>query len=322
MSAAAATQLAPSRTPPAGRPAELPLALPLAELGLSLPFLRAAALREHAQGAVKKAGEPGIGLFGPVVGQMFGKGLTTRIATRLSRPACAFVNAYVWRFERGDRLPMHTDRPDLDITISVPLALAGAEAWPLAVRQPNDEVVRWPIKPGTALLLDGRWRAHGRSPFAGDHAYVLLMHWRTPAVRWQGVLAAAECARLVAGHAAGAAFAPSVVDRCIDLARLAVPPSHPPALALHHGNLERLPLAAGEHRNAPEDARVLVPLDGELAVAFDGFDPIALEPGDGLAFPEREACRLQWHTPGRTGTALIGHGSTPITGGKRHSPSS
>lgn len=320
MSAAAAKQLAPSRTPPAGRPAELPLALPLAELGLSLPFLRAAALREHAHGAVKEAGEPGIGLFDPVVGQMFGKALTTRIAARLSRPACAFVNAYVWRFERGDRLPMHKDRPELDITISVPLALAGTEAWPLAVRQPNDEVAQWPIKPGTALLLDGRWRAHGRSPFAGDHAYVLLLHWRTPAVRWQGVFGAEECARLVAGHAAGAAFAPSVVDRCIDLARLAVPPSHPPTLALRHGNLDRLPPAKGERRSAPEDACVLVPLDGELAVSFDGFDPIALRPGDGLAFPEREACRLQWRTPGRTGTALIGHGRT-AAGGKRHPPS-
>ena len=293
-----------------GRPAELPLALPLAELGLSLPFLRAAAEREHAHGDVQNTGGQGIGLYDPLVGRMLGERLTTHIAHVLSRPACTFRNAYVWRYERGDSQPLHTDRWGLDVTMSVPLALAGAQAWPVAVRQPDGQMLEWPGVPGTVLLFDGRWRPHWRDPYPGDHAYVLLLHWRTPAVRWRGLLAPAECARLSACRAGRPAFAPGVLDRCADLARLAVPPSAAPSLELCGSGLATYSLPDGED-GTQRDAHLLVPLDGELAVTFEALDPVVLKPGDGLAFPAWESAVFEWRTPDRIGTVLMGRGRTP-----------
>ena len=295
---------------PFGRPAKLPLELPLAELGLSLPFLRTAAEREHANGQLQKNQGQGIGLYDPLVGRVLGERLTTHIAQALSRPACTFRNAYLWRYERGHSQPLHTDRWGLDVTMSAPLVLAGAEAWPVAVRQPDGQVLEWPGVPGTALLFDGRWRPHWRGPFAGDHAYVLLLHWRTPAVRWRGLLAAAECALLGSSRTDRPAFARSVLDRCADLARLAVPPSTAPTLVGVYRT--GFPLEPdGEDGDAQRDARLLVPLDGELAVTFEAFDPIVLDPGDGLAFPAWESAALEWRTPDRVGTVLTGRGRTP-----------
>ena len=323
MSAAAAKQLARSRTPPAGRPAELPLELPLAELGLSLPFLRAAAEREHANGDVQGTKGHGIGLYDPLVGRVLGERLTTHIAHALSRPACTFRNAYVWRYERGHSQPRHTDRPGLDITMSAPLVLAGAQAWPVAVRQPDGQLLEWPGVPGTVLLFDGRWRPHWRGPFAGEHAYVLLLHWRAPAVRWRGLLAPAECARLGSSRTDRPAFVPSVLDRCADLARLAVPPSTAPTLGVYRSGFPLKP--NGEDGDAQRGARLLVPLDGELAVTFEAFDPIVLNPGDGLAFPAWESATFEWRTPDRVGTVLMGRGRTPPdapaeTGSMRKAP--
>ena len=293
---------------PSGRPKELPLALPLAELGLSLPFLRAAAEREHAHGNVQKTEGQGVGLYDPLVGRVLGERLTTHIAHTLSRPACTFRNAYVWRYERGHSQPLHTDRWGLDVTMSVPLVLAGAQAWPVAVRQPDGQVLEWPGVPGTALLFDGRWRPHWRCPLAGDHAYVLLLHWRTPAVCWPRLLAPAECARLSACRTNRAAYAPSVLSRCADLARLAVPPSTAPTLGVYRSGFRFKP--SGEDGDAQRDARLLVPLDGELAVTFEAFDPIVLNPGDGLAFPAWESAVFEWRRPDSVGTVLMGRGRT------------
>ena len=308
MSAAAAKQLAP-RVSPSGRPAKLPLELPLAEVGLSLPFLRAAAEREHANGDVQRTNGWGIGLYDPLVGRVLGERLTTHIAHALSRPACTFRNAYVWRYERGHRQPRHTDRWGLDVTMSVPLVLAGAQTWPVAVRQPDGQLLEWPGVPGTVLLFDGRWRPHWRDPFAGDHAYVLLLHWRAPAVRWRGLLEPAECARLGSSRTDRPAFAPSVLDRCADFARLAVPPSTAPTLGVYRSGFA--PKPSSEDGDRQRDARLLVPLDGELAVTFEAFDPIVLNPGDGLAFPAWESAAFEWHTADRVGTVLMGRGRTP-----------
>ena len=298
-----AAGLAPCASKPAqaaGRPVDLPLTVPLAEFTLGLPVLRAAAEWALAHGHAERRHGKGIGQYNPNVAKALGERLAPRIAKRLGRPACAFANAFLWRYERGGVSTSHTDRRDLDITMSVPLGLTGAaaESWPLYVRQPSGEVMAWPGTPGAALLFDGRWRPHWRCPLDADHALVLLLHWRAPAVLWRGMLAPAECAGLTAGRLT------SALGRCADLARLAVPPSEPPTLALYHGDLcnQALPLREGC------DVRLLVPLDAELAVTLEGFEPIPLSPGDGLAFPAQEACRLHWRARGGVGTVLMGHG--------------
>lgn len=296
---------AKASTTAAGRPVALPLTAPLSDFALDLAFLRAAAQWCLAHRPVKRLQGIGIGLRNPhVVARLIGERLATRVATRLDRPACAFAKAHLWCYERGDANPPHADHPGLDITMSVPLSLAGAKAWPLQVRQPSGDVVQWPGRPGTVLLLDGRWRRHWRCPLDGDHAWVLLLHWRAPAVRWRGMLAARERAGLLAQGHDHAAWA-STLDRCADLAKLAVPPSEAPALTLHRGDFPPRP-GGGAHSG--RGVRLLAPLDGELAVTFTAFDPIVLHPGDGLAFPAREECRLHWRTQDGIRTVLTGQG--------------
>ena len=301
-----AVALDPSKSaspPAAGRPVDLPWSAPLADFRLGLPVLRAAAewSLAHAGRMERKQGT-GNGQFKPPVAEAIGERLTPRIATLLGRPACAFAHSWLWRYERGGAMQSHADRPGLDITMSVPLALVGGgtEGWPLYMRQPSGEVLEWPGKPGTVLLFDGRWRPHWRCPWNGDHACVLLLHWRTPTVVWRGMLEAAECAELIARGRGG--VRKSTLDRCADLARLAVPPSDVPVLALHCGDFPKGQADA----QAGWDVRLLVPLESELGVTFDGFDPIDLHPGDGLAFPAREQCRLSWCARGGTGTVLMG----------------
>ncbi len=60
-----------------------------------------------------------------------------------------------------------------------------------------------------------------------------------------------------------------------------------------------------------DDALLLVPLDGKLTLTFEAQDPVALAPGDGIAFPARERCQLAWAAPYGRGRVLLGHAQTP-----------
>ena len=295
---------APAQAP--GRPADLPLSAALEDFGLSLEFLRVAAEREYGRGKLWKADGLGTGLFAPKAGQLIGRRLTTRMAELLNRPACAFTNSFLWRYDRGDAMPAHVDRPGLDVTMSVPLALDGVDAWPVALLQPNGDVLEWPGQPGAVFVFDGRWRPHWRLPFTGDRAFVLLLHWRAPAVLWRGFLEAAACARVIGDRDGHPALEPGGLERCADLARLAVPPSGVPTITLCDSRLRDLPA-----RPRGRGVRLLVLLDGELTVTFDALDPVTLTPGDGIAFTTREKCRLDWTAPNGRGSALFGHARTP-----------
>ena len=296
-----------------GRPVDLPLSAALVDFGLPLAFLRdaaerdVAAERDYGRGELRKVEGRGTGLFEPMAGQFIGRRLTTRMAELLNRPACVFTSSFIWRHDRGEAMPAHVDRPGLDVTMSVPLVLDGVDAWPLALLQPNGDVLEWPGRPGTVFVFDGRWRPHWRLPFMGDRAFMLLLHWRAPAVLWRGFLDAAACARVIGGRDDRPVLEPDVLERCADLARLAVPPSGVPAMALCDGRLRDLPA-----RPRGRGVRLLVLLEGELAVTFDALDPVTLTPGDGIAFPTREKCRLDWTAPDGRGSALLGHARTPL----------
>ena len=56
--------------------------------------------------------------------------------------------------------------------------------------------------------------------------------------------------------------------------------------------------------------RLLVLLDGELAVTFDALKPVIMSPGDGIAFPVWEQCRLDWTAHNSRGQALLGYAQT------------
>ena len=303
-------------------PPRLPLMVQLQDFKLSLDFLRIAVEEELKVGnPFGKEGEHRVRLHHPDGGQLIGRKLVTRIGALLSRPGCAFVKALIWDFGRGAVAKPHFDRAPLDITMSIPVFLDGVDMWPLKVRQPSGDVLEWPSRPGTACILDGRLRRHWRDAFTGERAVVLLLHWRAPAVLRPRILNADACVQSSVSHGNRPEIELPILERCADLARLAVPRSGTPEMSVCDRRLRHLPVGAGRA------CRLLVLLDGELTVTFDALEPmvlrpgdgavtfdapepVVLRPGDGIAFPVWEQCRLDWTAPNGRGQALLGYGPT------------
>ena len=298
------------RPSPSGRPLELPQLVELAELKLSLDFLRSTMedRQNFRNNTVIDNDQPDskAGFSQPGVGHLLGTRLAATMGAFLSRPSCVYSDSFIWRFGRGGAMAQHTDRMPLDITMSIPLTLDGVDAWPMGVRQPNGDVWEWGSQPGTACIFDGKWRPHWRKTFAGERAILLLLHWRAPAVLWSGMLTADVRARLCADRGSRSAIGPLVLERCADLAGLAIPGSGEPELSLCDRRLRTLPERAGR-----KDTHLLVLLQGELTVALDAVAPVVLTSGDGISFPAEEKCRLDWTAPDGCGLALLGHAQKP-----------
>lgn len=291
-----------NRHRPSGRPPELPQLVELAEFKLSLDFVRTA--MEDKRNFCNPSDEQSdrkAGFTRPGVGWELATRLAASMGAFLSRPSCICSGAFIWRFGRSGSMERHLDRPPLDITMSIPLVLDGADEWPLQVQQPNGDVLGWASQPGTACIFDGKQRAHWRNAFAGERALLLLLHWRAPAVLWPGMLTADACARLCVDRGGRSAIGPLILARCADLVRLAVPRSDEPELSFCDRRVRTLP------EGTARDTHLLVLLQGELTVALDAVAPVVLKPGDGISFPALEKCRLDWTALDGCGLALLGH---------------
>ena len=291
-------------------PAALPLVTGAREFGLPLDELRDFVLRElprFPQACCSPKARGRTGFHDPLIGMAYGRGLAARVGSLLSRPACRFSHAFTWRSARGASHGAHRDRPEYDVTMSIPLVLDGVDRWPLWWEQPDGDRCEWAGTPETVLLVDGRQRLHGRGKFRGTLSIVLLLHWTAPAVLWPGFLGegarrglAAAGRRLDAGSASGR----ELLDRCLALARSAVPHSVGPAEAAVCGDPAQA--AAAVEASRGRGAAFVVLLDGRAALTLGDLDAVALQPGDGVAFPAAtRGCRLRWLEAGR-GRALVG----------------
>lgn len=269
------------------RPPVLPLVMDAQAFGLSpdklLDFLKLESRFDDSSWSDPFS--PGrVGRPDPQIGQWFGEKLTARIGSMLRRPGCRFLNAFLWHSGRGASQHGHLDRPALDVTMSVPLVLEGADRWALWAEQPDGDRFEWAGAPGTVLILDGRRRVHGRDAFEGTRYVVLLLHWRAPAVLWPGFLdrdarsrlAAAGAGRIDRGSPAGRAL----LACCLELVRSAAPWSREPGAVVCD-----VRDAAEIATRGAGGAAFLAPLDGKVQLTFDALDAVALQPGDGLAFP-------------------------------------
>ena len=302
-------------------PPTLPLVMNAQEFGLPLDKLRDFMLRDppRSREPIYEASNPGMTGFGdPLPGIAYGQRLAARIGSLLSRPACRFSHAFTWRAVRGASMGGHRDRPEYDVTMSIPLVLDGVDRWPLWWKQPTGERCEWAGTPGTVLLVDGRQRRHGRGEFHGTRSVVLLLHWTAPAVLWPGFLdeggrrgLAAGGPRLDAGSGAGRAL----LDRCLGLARSAVPHSVEPEAVVCGDPAQA---SAAVEASGGRGGAFVALLEGRAVLTLgapDGTldtdpvaapDTVALQPGDGVAFSaEKRECRLRWLEGGR-GKALVG----------------
>ena len=294
-------------------PPALPLVTSAQEFGLPLDQLRDLLLRDLPFRKPVRYDSEAPGMthwFDPLIGVAWGRRLAPRIGTLLSRPACRFSHARTWRAVRGASLGGHRDKPESDVTMSIPLVLDGVDRWPLWWEQPNGDRCEWAGAPGTVLLMDGRQRRHGRSEFQGALSIVLLLSWTAPAVLWPGFLdegarrgLAAAGPRLDPGSAPGR----ELLGRCLALARSSVPHGVEPEAAVYGDPAQA---AAAVEASRGRGAAFVALLDGRAALTFGGADgdadAVALQPGDGVAFPAAtRGCRLRWLEAGR-GKALVG----------------
>ena len=151
------------------RPAALPLVTSAQEFGRPLDELRDIMLRELRElprfqptGYSARTALGRTGFHAPLIGVLCGRRLAPRVGSLLSRPACRFSHAFTWRSGRGASHGAHLDRPEYDVTMSIPLVLDGVDRWPVWWEQPNGGRDEWAGAPGTVLLMDGRQRLHGR----------------------------------------------------------------------------------------------------------------------------------------------------------------
>ena len=286
---------------------DLPLALCLEELGLSLENLRTALGSEQAFGKPASWNDPAtcrLGFYNPPIGRLIASKLAPRIGALVSRPGCVFANSFLWQYDRGCQMEPHVDRPPLDITMSIPIALDGVDAWPIHVRQPDGDVLEWPSKPGTALVVDGRWRPHWRDAFQGRRSVVMLLHWRAPAVLWPQFLDGDRRRLLRDGALRRRSDRADLLDSGTALARSAVPQTTPPRLRV-------VDLQARTLCDAADQGVVLLaPLENELVLAFDRVE-VTVAPGDGVAFAARDHCRIDWPNAKGGNAVLLGRGGGP-----------
>ena len=290
-----------------GVPVDLPLALRVEELGLSLENLRAALGSEQAIGKPAGWNDPAtcrLGFYDPPIGALIGRKLAPRIGALVFRPGCVFANSFLWQYDRGCCMAPHMDRPPLDITMSIPITLDDVDAWPIHVRQPNGDVLEWPSKPGTALVMDGRWRSHWRDVFQGTRSVVMLLHWRAPAVLWPQFLDGDRRLLLRDRALRRRSDRADMLDSGTALARSAVPQAKPPRLKV-------VDLQARTLSDAADQGVVLLaPLENELVLTFDRTE-VTVAPGDGVAFAACEGCRIDWPNAKGTNKVLLGRGRHP-----------
>lgn len=308
--AVASPPLATVASVPAGAPPVLPFAGRVEQLGVSATFLRGAAdapgpsCRPDPSSATR--GQWDLGFFNPARGLLLGPPLARRVGALLHRPFCVFVNSFMWHSGNGSIQGAHRDRPTLDITVGLPLLLDGASQWPLYLERLDGRLWRFPSKPGSMLVMDGRQRTHWRNPFAGTRAAALLLHYRAPVVLWRGLLPPGTCRRLAAADAqdAGGGLAEALTG-CLAVARRIVPVSTSPTAARRGP----VPALSGKTPTS-QGAAFLVPLAGEATLTVPGFGRLALQPGDGVAFLPATEYRLEWEA-GAPGCALDGRTERP-----------
>ena len=111
-------------------------------------------------------------------------------------------STYARLYHSGAELKQHIDRSPLDWTVSLMLRIdAEPTTWPLEVM---DRDGGWAPMLGRAVLVNGRNTPHRRSsPYPGEQALVLMLHYREPRLgrqpRWRpmverGLLSPAEVA--------------------------------------------------------------------------------------------------------------------------------
>jgi hypothetical protein len=93
-----------------------------------------------------------------------------------SKPSYSFVSAYAG----GATLPLHSDRPQCEITVSLCVfATAGGQRWPLHLQSlTEDTLVEMRLGVGQAAIFKGREIPHSRPALpANAQSISLLFHF-------------------------------------------------------------------------------------------------------------------------------------------------
>ncbi len=95
------------------------------------------------------------------------------LAGRRLLPTYSFVRYYF----RGQELSAHRDRPECEHSVTLHLASSEPGAWPIWIRQGNDEPAEVLLHPGDAVLYRGNDVLHWRDPLEMDWYLQVFLHY-------------------------------------------------------------------------------------------------------------------------------------------------
>lgn len=84
--------------------------------------------------------------------------------------------SYLRVYKCGDRLRRHRDRPECEISVSIPIGYEPNRPWPLWIGGLR-ETASVSLECGDALLYRGVDCAHWRDPFSGDRCIQVMLHY-------------------------------------------------------------------------------------------------------------------------------------------------
>lgn len=146
-----------------------------------IAFARKAMDFSHANGRMQRATKPstefGWEEYGPVAGEVLLRHCLPRIAAIAGEellPTYAF-----WRiYEAGAELLVHRDRPSCEISATLMIAAEPEEqGWPIWVRDLEGTEVPVSLRPGSAVVYQGRKVYHWRERYAGQKHYQVFLHY-------------------------------------------------------------------------------------------------------------------------------------------------
>ena len=113
--------------------------------------------------------------YAPTRGEALLRVTAPRIAATVGEPVHP-ANSYYRIYCAGDTLRRHTDRDELDYTVSLMLSLTGIHEWPLFADMLGVHQAI-PMAVGDAVLLTGRLIPHWRTALTGHCAALLFLHF-------------------------------------------------------------------------------------------------------------------------------------------------
>jgi hypothetical protein len=131
-----------------------------------------------------RGGDPGeVDPHAPGVYSVYASAATDALLDKLCAPVSSRIGmellptfSYLRIYEIGQSLPLHVDRAECEVTVTLTVDYKSDALWPLYLMA-EDRIVDVKLDRGDALIFDGTKLRHWRRPFAGKTWTQVTFHY-------------------------------------------------------------------------------------------------------------------------------------------------